>query len=116
VQGSNVGWWVPVLVIAVPFVLLLALHLLARLESWMFEPDERANKVARMLEEMDEPAAIEQEVTRLLAEVDQRAAPAKGRATRLPFAPGRTPAGERLQRSRLRRAIVRSEQGEGRRR
>jgi hypothetical protein len=115
VEG-NVGWWVPVLVVAVPLLLLCALHLLARLESWMFAPDERADQVARLLDEIQTPDEIEQEVSRLLAEVTDKPAAAAGpsRADRMdavPRGPGRVDHSSfqdrSLRRLRLRRAIAR---------
>jgi hypothetical protein len=109
VDGSNVGWWVPVCIACVPLLLLLALHLLARLESWMFSSDERADRVARLLEEMDGPEEIEQEVTRLLAGVADAPAAAAARARTVPGGspggPGRTTA-ERSHRGRLRRVLA----------
>jgi hypothetical protein len=75
VDGSNIGWWVPTLPVAVPLLLLLMLYLLARLESWMFSPDERAEKVARLLDEVETPDDVEAEVTRLLSEVPSLAPP-----------------------------------------
>lgn len=113
-NGPNVGWWIPVLTVAVPLLLLLALHLLARLESWMFSSDDRGDRVARLLEEGGTPDEVEQEVQRLLAEVaDPRAAAALGglnRAEERGPGPGRVDrsfmqarSGRRL---RLRRAIA----------
>lgn len=110
-DGSNFGWWVPLLVCAVPLLLLLSLYLLARLESWMFESDERAIRVAKLLEEMDGPDEIEQEVARMLAGVAGAPAPTPPPAhTRLARSgpspgPGRA-AGDRSHRSRLRRVIA----------
>lgn len=113
-DGSNVGWWVPVLAVAVPLLLLLGMHLLARLEAWMFSSDERAAKVAKLLEQVDTPDQVEQEVTRLLAEVTDRRggsepdgrtrrAPQRRRHTDRRAATGRAPGG-----LRLRRAVARS--------
>jgi hypothetical protein len=115
VEG-NVGWWVPVLVIAVPLLLLFALHLLARLESWMFAPDERAHQVARLLDEVDTPDEVEQEVSRLLAEVTDKPATAARPARvdwaeAVPRGPGRVDHSSfqdrSLRRLRLRRATAR---------
>lgn len=113
----NVGWWVPVLIIAVPLLLLLSLHLLARLESWMFSPDERADRVARLLEESDTPDEVEQEVARMLAEVtDKPVASGNGRVSAAEepgmLSPSRVDRSAMqngsLRRLRLKRAIGRS--------
>lgn len=126
-DGTNVGWWIPVLTVAVPLLLLLALHLLARLESWMFSPDDRADRVVRLLEESHTPDEVEEEVQRLLAEVADPHAPAsRGRVNRAEErrSPGRRRVdrsffqGRQGRRLRLRRAIARnapeaSEQGPG---
>lgn len=98
-DGSNLGWWVPALVVAVPLFLLLSLHLLARLEHWMFAPDERAAKVATLLSEVDAPDEVEAEVTRLLADV--RTPAANGRRVN-----GSAPSDQR-RRVRLRRTVAR---------
>lgn len=82
-DGSNVGWWVPVLTLAVPLFLLLSLHLLARLEEWMFSPDDRAAKVAQLLERAGTPDEIEREVTRMLAQVTDRRPSGGGGARRI---------------------------------
>lgn len=97
-DGSNLGWWVPVLVVAVPLLLLLSLHLLARLEHWMFAPDERAAKVATLLSEVDAPDEVEAEVARLLADV--RTPALNGRRV-----DGSAPSAQR-RRTRLRRAVA----------
>lgn len=68
---GNTGWWVPGLVLGVPPLLLVVLHLLARLERWMAGPDERAAAVTRLLEQEEGPDEIETEVIRLLAQVTQ---------------------------------------------
>lgn len=96
-DGSNLGWWVPALVVAVPLLLLLSLHLLARLEHWMFAPDERAATVATLLSEVDAPDEVEAEVTRLLADVHPAV---NGRRV-----DGAAPSTQR-RRARLRRAVA----------
>ncbi|MPZ88778.1 MAG: hypothetical protein GEU81_12035 [Nitriliruptorales bacterium] len=68
-EGANLGWWVPTLTLAVPPVLLVVLALLSRLEAWTIQPDERAAKVARLLEQATAPEELEIEVSRLFADV-----------------------------------------------
>jgi hypothetical protein len=122
VASSNVGWWIPALVVAVPLLLLLALHLLARLESWMFAPDDRADRVARLLDEVETPDEIETEVTRLLAEVADKPAPSPngrsrafgGRFARSASRVDRSSAQDPKQpRTRLRRGIARDATSRG---
>lgn len=118
-DGANIGWWVAVLPVAVPLLLLLVLYLLARLESWMFAPDERAAKVVQLLhDEKETPDAVEAEVTRLLSDVrDLRSPPLPGAAARVDER--RLPAWRRRvdrsafqdpagRRERLRRAVARA--------
>jgi hypothetical protein len=69
VDGANLGWWVPTLTLVVPPLLLIVLSLLSRLEAWMIQPDERAAKVARLLEQAKGPEELEVEVSRLFADV-----------------------------------------------
>ncbi len=111
-EVPNVGWWVPVLVVAVPLLLLLALYLLARLESWMFAPDDRADRVTRLLDEVDTPDEVETEVARMLAEVtDKPGAAVNGRAGVFNgrFRVDRSAMQGRSQRrARLRRALARN--------
>lgn len=97
-DGSNLGWWVPALVVAIPLLFMLSLHLLARLEHWMFAPDERAAKVATLLSEVDGPDEVEAEVTRLLADV--RTPSPNGRRVN-----GSAPSGQRRG-ARLRRPVA----------
>lgn len=68
-EGANLGWWVPTLTLVVPPALLVVLALLSRLEAWMIQPDERAAKVARLLEQATAPEELEIEISRLFADV-----------------------------------------------
>lgn len=69
VQAENLGWWVPVLVLGVPPLLLVLLAALGRLESWTLGPDERAAQVVRLLEQEDAPDEVEVAVSTMLAQV-----------------------------------------------
>lgn len=69
-DGGNLGWWVPALVLGVPPFLLLLLHLLAHMEAWMLQPDERAAAVRNLLEQAEGPDEVETAVIRLLAGVE----------------------------------------------
>jgi uncharacterized membrane protein YhiD involved in acid resistance len=114
-DGSNLGWWVPALVIAFPLLLLLSLHLLGRLESWMFSPDERAAKVTTLLQEVEAPDQVEAEVARLLSEVAQiRAAPrpsAPGSGRVDGSAPSPAPRRARLKRAPARTSTPQDDHG-----
>lgn len=54
-------------VLSFPVVLLVAVALLARLESWVLAPDERADAVVRILEQVDRAEAVEVAVAEVLA-------------------------------------------------
>lgn len=98
-EGANLGWWVPTLTLVVPPLLLVVLSLLSRLEAWVIQPDERAAKVARLLEHASGPEELEVEVSRLFADVadTRRRKPSGPRALR--NAPGRRPVAARRQES-----------------
>lgn len=90
-EGANLGWWVPTLTLVVPPLLLVVLSLLSRLEAWVIQPDERAAKVARLLEHASGPEELEVEVSRLFADVadTRHRKPSGPRALR--NAPGQRP-------------------------
>lgn len=99
-DGSNLQWWNLTLIVAVPFLLLLGLYLLSRLEDWVEAPEQRAAAVASLMENVDETGELEVAVTRLLDEATARQRPQRrGGATRLPSSathsprpePGRAP-------------------------
>lgn len=98
-RGAYMGWWVPVLVLSVPPLLLVLLHLLARLEDWMLKADERAAAVAALLEQVDEPDDVEVAVRRLLSGVADKPQRRVDRAA---------PQDVRVRRRRLRAALVRA--------
>lgn len=100
---GNTGWWVPGLVLGVPPLLLVVLHLLARLERWMAGPEERAAAVARLLEQEQGPDEIETEVIRLLAQVTQSR---RARARRAQRAAGLPSGPRRLAPRRRQTAVV----------
>ena len=98
--GANMGWWVPVLVLAAPPLLLVLLHLLSRLEDWMVQADERGAAVAALLEQVERPEEVEVAVTRLLSGTTQ-----KGRLTRVDVT---APQNGAVRRRRLRGALARA--------
>lgn len=65
--GINPG--AVVLVLGFPLLLLALVLALGRLEAWVFEPDERAAAVERLLDELDEAEAVEQAAVAVLAPV-----------------------------------------------
>jgi hypothetical protein len=70
------GWaWVP-LVVGFPAGLFVTLWLLARLEAWMLQPDERAAAVQRMLDQVDQVDELERAVADLMAQVAEDRRPA----------------------------------------
>ena len=72
-QGANVEWWLPVLLVGVPPALLALTTLLARLEAWTDRPERRAAQIVALLDDAETPDQLEEEVARLLGGLPQRA-------------------------------------------
>jgi hypothetical protein len=68
----DMGLQALLVVVGFPLMLMGALAVLAWLESWMLQPDERAAAVLRLLEQSDRAEDVEVEVARLLAVVADR--------------------------------------------
>lgn len=71
--------WALSLLVGFPALLLAGLWVLAWLEAWMLQPDERAAKIKRLLEAENEAEDVEAAVTRLVAEVADYRQPRAGR-------------------------------------
>jgi len=80
---GNLQWWSLALCVAVPFLLMIGLHLLAKLEAWIEAPEQRAAAVADLMQNVDETGELEIAVTRLLDEATRRR-PVRRGATKLP--------------------------------
>ena len=83
-NGSNLQWWALALCVAVPFLLLLGLHLLAKREAWVEAPEQRAAQVASLMENVDETGELEVAVSRLLEEATARRRAARRGAGAVP--------------------------------
>jgi len=90
---GNLQWWALVLCVAVPFLLLLGLLLLARLEAWVEAPEQRAAAVADLIANVDETGELEVAVAHLLDEATRRR-PVRRGATRLPAGATHSPVAE----------------------
>jgi hypothetical protein len=84
VDGSDLQWWTLALCVAVPFLLLLGLHLMAKLEAWVEAPEQRAAQVATLMDDVDETGELEVAVARLLEEAAGRRRAARRGAVALP--------------------------------
>jgi hypothetical protein len=87
---GNLQWWALALCVAVPFLLLGGLLLLARLEAWVEAPEQRAAAVADLIANVDETGELEVAVAHLLDEATRRR-PVRRGATRLPAGATRSP-------------------------
>ena len=72
----GVGLGAFALVVGFPLTLLVLLLVLGRLESWVLMPDERAERVSRLLDQVDEADELEHAVTLMMADVTPTSRPA----------------------------------------
>ena len=71
-QGANVEWWLPVLLVGVPPALLALTTMLARLEAWTDRPERRAAQIVALMDDVEAPEELEVQVTRLLGGISSR--------------------------------------------